>query len=298
VKVAPEIWIDLPNFVKDELVLRVKEEAPELMRNLLRKVREDVSQVFDIEDMVVEALCKDKPLINHMFLSCGFTELEFIRDTGAYMGLFLGIVQMIQQYYMPAGWLLPVFGVIGGLGTNWLALKMIFEPVRPIPLFAGRVVIQGQFLKRQHYVAGEYSRIFYENLGNAKKLIPAIATGRRRDQLCSLVQHEVGAAVDRCVEVLKPFISLGGKPLYERAKQLTTEKVIAALPKIFMTAEGYLDETLDLQTLITGRMRAMEVEDFEQVLHPIFEEDEWILILLGGMLGYVVGMTQWYVLGS
>ena len=36
----------------------------------------------------------------------------------------------------------------------------------------------------------------------------------------------------------------------------------------------------------------MRSDEFEQLLHPVFLEDEWILISLGGVLGLVVGFVQ------
>jgi uncharacterized membrane protein YheB (UPF0754 family) len=42
-------------------------------------------------------------------------------------------------------------------------------------------------------------------------------------------------------------------------------------------------------------MIAMSSTDFEQLLHPVFQEDEWKLILLGGVLGVIVGGVQAYL---
>lgn len=43
-------------------------------------------------------------------------------------------------------------------------------------------------------------------------------------------------------------------------------------------------------------MQALSSAEFEGVLHPVFEEDEWKLILVGGALGAAVGVFQLYVL--
>ena len=36
---------------------------------------------------------------------------------------------------------------------------------------------------------------------------------------------------------------------------------------------------------------------FEELLRPVFEEDEWKLIVLGGVLGVGIGFLQTYLLG-
>ena len=40
------------------------------------------------------------------------------------------------------------------------------------------------------------------------------------------------------------------------------------------------------------RMQALSSEDFQDLLRPAFQEDEWILILTGGFLGAWAGLAQ------
>lgn len=47
-------------------------------------------------------------------------------------------------------WILPAGGAVVGYLTNWLAIKLIFEPVDPVKF--GPFVLQGLFLKRQNEV--------------------------------------------------------------------------------------------------------------------------------------------------
>lgn len=47
-------------------------------------------------------------------------------------------------------WILPAGGAVVGYLTNWLAIKLIFEPVDPVKV--GPFVLQGLFLKRQNEV--------------------------------------------------------------------------------------------------------------------------------------------------
>ena len=42
-------------------------------------------------------------------------------------------------------------------------------------------------------------------------------------------------------------------------------------------------------------MKLLSPAEFQQVLRPIFQEDEFTLILAGGILGGLAGLLQWYV---
>ena len=62
--------------------------------------------------------------------------------------------------------------------------------------------------------------------------------------------------------------------------------------------EQYTDEVMDLERLLRVKMAALPVDQFEGVLHPIFEEDEIKLIVIGAMLGLMVGIFQVTVIGN
>ncbi len=53
-----------------------------------------------------------------------------------------------------------------------------------------------------------------------------------------------------------------------------------------MRAQPRLDETIE------EALRTMDKAEFEHVLRGVFEEDEWILITLGGVLGGGIGLAQ------
>ncbi|KAJ1390638.1 hypothetical protein B484DRAFT_408952 [Ochromonadaceae sp. CCMP2298] len=57
----------------------------------------------------------------------------------------------------------------------------------------------------------------------------------------------------------------------------------------------YTDLKLGLKDLLVERMNRLSPAEFEQVLHPIFQEDEMILIVAGGVLGFMAGGLQWWI---
>lgn len=78
-KYSPELWAVLPTKVKEEIVEKVKEESPAHIEALMDEIRNNIEDVFDLEDMVVTNMCKDKQLLVNMFVTCGYSELAFIR---------------------------------------------------------------------------------------------------------------------------------------------------------------------------------------------------------------------------
>ena len=143
---APGVWALLPTTVKEDIVAHAMEDAPECVEALMDEIRNNIEEVFDLKEMVINNLMRDKDMLNQVFLRCGKDELNFIKVLGGYLGLILGVGQMlIYIYYKPYDdpelnkaarvWVLPVTGFILGYLTNYLALKMIFEPIEPIDVF-------------------------------------------------------------------------------------------------------------------------------------------------------------------
>ncbi len=47
-----------------------------------------------------------------------------------------------------------------------------------------------------------------------------------------------------------------------------------------------------IERLMRERMQALSSDEFQDLLRPAFQEDEWILILVGGFLGAMAGLAQ------
>jgi len=295
----PELWLALPAAVKNELILKAREDAPIVIEAMMADVKSNIQTVFDLSDMVASTLIRDPSLLNQMFIECGYWELKFIRDCGAYMGAVFGFVQVVLWIFWSEGWMLPTFGFVVGLLSNWLALKMIFEPVEPVPIFGGRIVLQGLFLKRQREVSVEYGRLVAGKVLSSKNLIPAIITGPCSDKLFELIHNHVQGACDRYAGLSRPMIRLfKGPDKYNHCKRMVGERLIASLSDTMRHVERQMDTAMDLESLLREKLSTLPCADFEGLLHPVFQEDEWKLVLMGGVLGVVVGMMQWYALGS
>jgi uncharacterized membrane protein YheB (UPF0754 family) len=99
--------------------------------------------------------------------------------------------------------------------------------------------------------------------------------------------------------VPKPIIDLViGEKAYAQIKNDVSAQLVAVLPAALAHIESYATHALDIETLLREKMGALPSKDFEALLHPVFEQDEWKLILIGGVLGLIVGLIQTFTLDS
>ena len=181
---APQLWAGMPVQGKNLVYSRIEADIPNVVEKLVSDFQHNVDEILDIEELVVEQLVNDPELINEIFLTAGAKEFPFIVRSGLYFGFLFGLPTMLLWHFYQNWWILPLGGLLVGYATNWIAIKIIFEPKQPIKV--GPFTIQGMFLKRQQEVSRVYSDIIEKRLINSKNITNMILHGSGSAQLLEL----------------------------------------------------------------------------------------------------------------
>ncbi|MCH8497691.1 MAG: DUF445 family protein [Marinobacter sp.] len=293
----PRLWEALPQMIKRQIYRRVKREAPALVAEIMDRMRDNLSELFDLKEMVVEKLTQDRRLLNKIFYEVGEAEFKFIGRSGLYFGGLFGLVQMLVWLVMPFSWILPAFGLLVGYATNWIALKLIFDPKEPMKV--GPVTFQGLFMKRQEQVAADYGKLVASTILTPANIIEGILKGSHSDKLFAMIGRHVQKAVDGQTSYAKPFVTfMVGTRTYREMKQAAVDQVVKQLPDTLKHIERYANDALDLERTLSTRLQGLGPTEFEGMLRPAFEQDEWMLICVGAVLGMMVGFFQLLVMFS
>jgi len=262
----------------------LKQFTNDFLQDLTRAMQANIDSIFDIRSCVVQQMMEDRSMLGQLFRKCGQKELDFLTNSGLWFGFMLGIIQMIVALFWDNPWSLSIGGGIVGLATNWLALKWIFEPVNPVKV--GPFTLQGQFLRRQKEVSAEFSKFFATRILTSEKLWHSVLNDPgTKPAFQQLFAQQFQHFVHR---ITRGF----GVRIEPETLQLATNKAVAKLPEHVPVLYDYMDSALGLEDTLRVRMEKMSSEQFERVLHPIFEEDELTLILAGAALGFAAGLIQ------
>jgi uncharacterized membrane protein YheB (UPF0754 family) len=288
---APTVWAALPAQGKALVYARVEADIPNVIDKMVRDFQYNVVEILDIKELVVEYLSEHPELINEIFLTAGNKEFPFIIKSGLYFGFLLGLPTMVLWYFYQTWWILPVGGVLVGYLTNWLALKIIFEPKNPIKV--GPWVIQGMFLKRQNEVADVYSSLIEKKLINSENIVKAVLHGSGSEQLIELIELHVNDAIERYVSIVQPYFGLGiGSEKFFKMQELACKRIYENSEKYLLYMHDYADGALNIGEDLRSKMQALSSEEFEGVLRPAYQQDEWKLIVIGAVLGGIAGVLQ------
>jgi uncharacterized membrane protein YheB (UPF0754 family) len=295
--VDPKLWPMIPEVVKEEIYHKVRRECGFTIRNVIRKLKEDITTLFDVKTLVLKKLSGDNVgLVVELFQEVGAPEFKFIERSGFYFGFLLGIIQMIFYAFFPVWWTLPLQGVIVGYLTNYLALEMIFRPLLPKKIF-GIYKYQGLFLKRQNEVSHLYAKLVAEKILTPRNVLQELVFGKAAEDILFIVRSSIIRQVDQVTYLAKPLLFATGRlENYESVKEKIANKMAEHAISHSSLLEAYLGEALDLERTMGERMAALPPGEFESILRSAFQEDEMLLILVGAALGAVVGFCQIYLL--
>jgi uncharacterized membrane protein YheB (UPF0754 family) len=285
------MWKLLTAKQKDAIFQRAVKEIPKVTEDIMEEVKVNITEIFNLKKMAVEQLMQNKDLLNRIFLEVGHKEFKFIEYSGFYFGFLFGVIQALIYIPFPYWWMLPLGGLIVGYLTNWLALKLIFNPVKP-KYFMG-IKFQGLFIKRQKEVSKGYARIIAENIMTMPKIFDAIFYGPASDRLVKIIEGHVNDGIDNTAGYSSALIRItSGSESYDRVKSIACRRLVEEMPDHIHLVFDYAKQALDIEHTLNEKMSELAPDDFVGFLRPVFQEDEWKLILVGAVLGLLAGFMQ------
>jgi uncharacterized membrane protein YheB (UPF0754 family) len=288
----PRLWEMLPAMARELVIKQIQASSPRLVRQVMDELRSDLGEVLDIKHMTVQRLTRDRALLVRLIRETSRPEMAFIARSGIYFGFVLGVVQSIVWALTRQPLVMPIFGASIGLFTDWLAIKLIFVPREPMRL-TRRLVLQGKFQRRRAEVARQYGQMIAREVLTVPNLMEAILRGPRSDRLLSMIERMVADAVDEQAGTAGPLVTVAiGARRLEEMKRAAAARAVEALPATMQHAEGYLTRAMDVANMVEERMLRLTPVEYEGLLRPAFRQDEWKLIAVGGVIGFLVGELQ------
>lgn len=287
---VPGGWDAVPAGVRRGFIARIQNRAPFITESLLAEVRAEPGRFIDIHHLTVTTLVEHKHRLNTMMRETAGASMHFLRRTGLVFGLLIGVVQTAAWAFIHQVWIMPVFGLVTGFLSDWLALTLLFWPRRPTRILGVRW--RGVLHANRDQITRDYARIMAADLFRPEALIGALLEGNGADRLFALVQREIAQELGRQLGPARPLLEIGiGSDRYLQIQRVVAQRVIG-LVRTMPEVVTYAEEVLDVERLLAGKMALLTDEQFEGIMRPIFKDDEWLMISVGALLGFVVGEVQ------
>ncbi|MFL6024226.1 MAG: DUF445 family protein [Marmoricola sp.] len=291
-QIRPGLWDSLPEAGRRALLNRIHAQAPVIVDRLLSEMRSDLARYVDLQYLTVTTLVKNKEQLNDLMKTIGGRAMGFVRRSGIYFGFAIGLVQMAAWGFIHNAWLMPAFGFSVGFLSDWLALTMLFKPTST-KKYLGFIPFKGILHQQREQITEDYAKILAKDLFAPDVLFEGILNGPTADKLFDTLQREVSRAVDEQTGIARPLVVLAvGTKRYRDLKQSLIDVMLAKLPETMALAGDYASRTLDIENTIIEKMNALDNDQYEAILRPVFKDDEIMMIAVGGLLGGLVGELQ------
>jgi uncharacterized membrane protein YheB (UPF0754 family) len=291
-EIRPGLWDSLPQAARKTIQGRIQAQAPRLIENLLTEMKADLTRYVDLQFLAVTTLVRNKDKLVKLMRGVTDDAMAFVRRSGIYFGLGIGLVQMVAWALFKNPWIMPAFGFTVGFISDYIALNMLFRPIQQRKIF-GLVPFQGLLHAQRDKITRDYAKILADDLFAPEILFDGVIKGPGSDKLFALVAKEVDEAVDAQTGIARPLITLTvGTQRYRQLKDRVVDLVLERLPSTLLEAQHYATTVIDLEQTIIEKMSELTHEQYESILRPVFKDDEPLMIAVGAILGGAVGEIQ------
>jgi uncharacterized membrane protein YheB (UPF0754 family) len=294
--VQPGAWDRLPEHVRQMVLAQLKAQTPALTRTIFARLQARADDLVDLHQLVSQRLSGGEENVERLARltrRIARNEFKFIELSGGVIGVIVGLVQIPVWQWLQIWWTLPIVGALVGLGTNYVAIEMIFRPHEPKRYF-GLLRYQGLFPKRQAAIAADYGDSARKEILTPETFLAHVGDEGRLELLTSIVRATIREHLEaewNKVKAMVPQVQVTPE-MIDRVADAALAHLAALVPVVRPRFEAYLDEKLDVANTVERRLAVLPKPQFERVIRGIFEEDELTLILVGGFLGAAVGFVQ------
>ena len=184
---------------------------------------------------------------------------------------------------------IPAIGGLIGLTTNWLAVKMIFRPVKPRRLLFFK--LHGLIARRQAELAKAIGRVVGNHLVEHKDVLKSLNKLDFGGILGKVLDRGLGPKI----QVLRSLPLIGGFLTEERIadiKRSITDSIMTHREDVLDEVEKGLSKGLDVPALVEKKVAAFEILKLEKLILEVANRELRSIVWLGGVLGVLIGAVQ------
>ncbi len=268
---------------------RLEQEMAAELPGALGGLAARADRLLDLNQLIVDKLLELGPArFVAIIRELGKGELFWIRVYGGVFGLLIGLIQFTVSAFFPVRLSLVVMGMVVGAVTNFLAIKMLFVPRRPLNL--GPFSFQGMFPKRQEEIATELASIAADQFIVPEKIFSRLAERALPDAASPELAGQLEQALYQRMPAVQGLVNATLKPeqqeeLRQRLLELYRDELPAALERVVEAAA----RQLDVHDILVKKVVALPKLRFEQFIRQLFAAEEIYLVIYGALLGGLMG---------
>jgi len=186
---------------------------------------------------------------------------------------------------------LPIIAALTGYITNFIAVKMLFHPRKPVR-FLG-LTIQGIFPKRQRKLAEKLGKIVADELFSFRDIKDRFSSTESMEAINTVLDEKLEDFLTNKLKSMMPMLSMFIKDeTKEKIKVTLHEEFQRIFPEIIEKYTDKLERDIDIESIVYEKVVNFSSDKLEEILYSIMKKEFKFIELLGGVLGFIIGLIQ------
>lgn len=185
---------------------------------------------------------------------------------------------------------LAAIGALIGWITNLLAVKLLFRPFEPVNIPLLNIKIQGLIPKRRSEVAASIGKTIENDLLSIEDIISQLMNSTNKEEILLVIKSKINQIISERLPSMIPSAFKGMIQKYiEDIINQEGEKIISEI------MEAIIDRgisTIQLSQMIEEKINEFPMDKLEKVVVSIANEELKHIEILGGILGFIIGLLQ------
>jgi uncharacterized membrane protein YheB (UPF0754 family) len=188
-------------------------------------------------------------------------------------------------------YLLPFIAAITGWVTNWIAVKMLFHPRKPINLLG--IKIQGVFPKRQLVLAERLGEVVAKELFSIDDLIQKLEKPENTKGALSYIEGKIDEFIQVKLPSSMPMMAMFlNDDLKAKIKNTLLAEIENMLPGLAKHIGEQVKQSVKVEEIVYEKVANFSSDKFEEILFTIMKKEFKLIEILGGILGFLIGIIQ------
>jgi uncharacterized membrane protein YheB (UPF0754 family) len=187
--------------------------------------------------------------------------------------------------------IIPLTSAFIGWVTNWLAIKMLFHPKKPVRFFG--ITIQGIFPKRQPQFAQKLGALVSNELVSFTEIEAKITNEENVKKIMPLAEEHIDDFLRNKLKVAFPMIGmLIGEKTIGTLKTIFMNELETIFPIIIKEYVKNLQKDLDLEQMVADKIASLSANKLEANLYQALSKELRLAGIIGATLGFIIGLIQ------
>jgi len=185
---------------------------------------------------------------------------------------------------------LPLIGALIGWITNLLAIKLIFRPYKPVKIPIINYQIQGLIPKRRDELALNVGQVIGNELLSLDDLFDRISENEVKEKIVYSVMETVYCRLDERIPFLVP--ATVRKVFLSLVSDILQKETPVMIDRLLSDLSVKMKEEVDFSDMVREKINSYDLHELERVILLIASRELKHIEVLGGILGFVIGLLQ------